>query len=190
MLYLASRSPRRQELLQRLDLPFRTLELDVPELRAPGESPDQYVQRVALDKARAGLAQVQAGDPDAIVLGSDTEVVLGDRVFGKPADVDDAIAMLRMLSGRTHQVLTAVVLVRAQRAPAQALVVSEVTFAMLDDAQIGAYAACGEPMGKAGAYAIQGRAEGFITHLSGSYSGVMGLPLFHTSQLLTAFGAH
>ncbi|AEQ95845.1 septum formation inhibitor Maf [Xanthomonas oryzae] len=190
MLYLASRSPRRQELLQRLDVPFQTLQLDVPELRAADESPDHYVQRVALDKAHAGLALVQAADPDAIVLGSDTEVVLGERVFGKPVDVDDAIAMLRALSGRTHQVLTAVVLVCAQRAPAQALVVSEVTFDRLDDAQIAAYAACGEPMGKAGAYAIQGRAERFIRHLSGSYSGVMGLPLYHTSQLLTAFGAH
>lgn len=190
MLYLASRSPRRQELLQRLDVPFQTLQLDVPELRAPDESPAQYVQRVALEKARAGLAQVQASDPDAIVLGSDTEVVLGERVFGKPADADDAIAMLSLLSGRTHQVLTAVVLVCAQRAPVQTLVVSEVTFAPLDAAQIAAYVACGEPMGKAGAYAIQGRAERFISHLAGSYSGVMGLPLFHTSQLLTALGAH
>ncbi|WP_234879758.1 Maf family protein, partial [Xanthomonas perforans] len=95
MLYLASRSPRRQELLQRLDVPFQTLQLDVPELRAADESPDQYVQRVALEKAHAGLALVQAADPDAIVLGSDTEVVLGERVFGKPVDVDDAVAMLR-----------------------------------------------------------------------------------------------
>ncbi|RBH71693.1 Maf-like protein, partial [Xanthomonas oryzae pv. oryzae] len=100
MLYLASRSPRRQELLQRLDVPFQTVQLDVPELRAADESPDHYVQRVALDKAHAGLALVQAADPDAIVLGSDTEVVLGERVFGKPVDVDDAIAMLRALSGR------------------------------------------------------------------------------------------
>ncbi|WDJ96815.1 Maf-like protein [Xanthomonas campestris pv. incanae] len=190
MLYLASRSPRRHELLQRLDVPFQTLELDVPEVRAPGESPEHYVHRVALDKARAGLALVQADDAQAIVLGSDTEVVLGERVFGKPVDVDDAIAMLTVLAGRTHQVLTAVVVVGAQRPPLQALVVSEVTFDALDATGIAAYAASGEPMGKAGAYAIQGRAERFITHLSGSYSGVMGLPLFQTSQLLTAFGAH
>ncbi|BBJ95775.1 Maf-like protein [Xanthomonas campestris] len=190
MLYLASRSPRRHELLQRLDVPFQTLELDVPEVRAPGESPEHYVHRVALDKARAGLALVQADDAQAIVLGSDTEVVLGERVFGKPVDVDDAIAMLTVLAGRTHQVLTAVVVVGAQRPAQQALVVSEVTFDALDATRIAAYAASGEPMGKAGAYAIQGRAERFITHLSGSYSGVMGLPLFQTSQLLTAFGAH
>lgn len=132
MLYLASRSPRRHELLQRLDVPFQTLELDVPEVRAPGESPEHYVHRVALDKARAGLALVQADDAQAIVLGSDTEVVLGERVFGKPVDVDDAIAMLTVLAGRTHQVLTAVVLVGAQRPALQALVVSEVTFDALD----------------------------------------------------------
>lgn len=185
MLYLASRSPRRNELLARLDRPFRALDLHVPEVRAPAESAADYVQRVAADKARAGLALV-AHDPDAVVLGSDTEVVLDGRVFGKPVDADDACAMLRALAGRTHQVMTAVALVAAGREQG-VLVVSEVTFAAIDEDRIAAYVATGEPMDKAGAYAIQGGAERYIRHLAGSYSGVMGLPLQQTEQLLQAF---
>ncbi len=185
MLYLASRSPRRNGLLARLDRPFLALDLHVPEVRAPDESAADYVQRVAADKARAGLALV-AQDPDAVVLGSDTEVVLDGRVFGKPADAEDARAMLRTLAGRTHQVMTAVALVAAGREQG-VLVVSEVTFAAIDEERIAAYVASGEPMDKAGAYAIQGGAERYIRHLAGSYSGVMGLPLQQTEQLLQAF---
>lgn len=185
MLYLASRSPRRNELLARLDRPFQALDLHVPEVRAPAESAADYVQRVAADKARAGLALV-AHDPDAVVLGSDTEVVLDGRVFGKPVDADDARAMLRALAGRTHQVMTAVALVAAGLEQG-VLVVSEVTFAAIDEDRIAAYVATGEPMDKAGAYAIQGGAERYIRHLAGSYSGVMGLPLQQTEQLLQAF---
>ncbi len=185
MLYLASRSPRRNELLARLDRPFQALDLHVPEVRSPAESAADYVQRVAADKARAGLALV-AHDPDAVVLGSDTEVVLDGRVFGKPVDADDARAMLRALAGRTHQVMTAVALVAAGREQG-VLVVSEVTFAAIDEDRIAAYVATGEPMDKAGAYAIQGGAERYIRHLAGSYSGVMGLPLQQTEQLLQAF---
>ena len=185
MLYLASRSPRRNELLARLDRPFQALDLHVPEVRAPDESAADYVQRVAADKARAGLALV-AQDPDAVVLGSDTEVVLDGRVFGKPADAEDARAMLRTLAGRTHQVMTAVALVAAGREQG-VLVVSEVTFAAIEAEEIAAYVASGEPMDKAGAYAIQGGAERYIRHLAGSYSGVMGLPLQQTEQLLQAF---
>ncbi|WP_313456257.1 Maf-like protein [Stenotrophomonas sp.] len=185
MLYLASRSPRRTELLSRLDRPFRALDLDVPEVRAPGETALDYVQRVAADKARAGLAQV-AADPDAVVLGSDTEVILDGEVFGKPVDAADAAAMLRRLSGRTHQVATAVAVVAADRQQS-VLVVSEVTFMEWSEAAIARYVASGEPMGKAGAYAIQGGAERFIRHLAGSYSGVMGLPLQQTEQVLLAF---
>ena len=185
MLYLASRSPRRNELLARLDRPFQALDLHVPEVRAPAESAADYVQRVAADKARAGLTLV-AHDPDAVVLGSDTEVVLDGRVFGKPVDADDARAMLRALAGRTHQVMTAVALVAAGREQG-VLVVSEVTFAAIDEDRIAAYVATGEPMDKAGAYAIQGGAERYIRHLAGSYSGVMGLPLQQTEQLLQAF---
>ena len=185
MLYLASRSPRRTQLLARLDRPFRALDLDVPEVRAAGETAQDYVQRVAIDKARAGLAQV-AHDPDALVLGADTEVVLDGEVFGKPVDADAAAAMLRRLSGRTHQVMTAAALVAAGAEQA-VMVVSEVSFIALDEAAIAAYVASGEPMGKAGAYAIQGGAERYIRHLAGSYSGVMGLPLQQTEQLLQAF---
>lgn len=185
MLYLASRSPRRTQLLARLDRPFRALDLEVPEVRAAGETAQDYVRRVAIDKARAGLAVV-AGDPHAVVLGADTEVVLDGEVFGKPVDAADAAAMLRRLSGRTHQVMTAAALV-ADGAEQAVMVVSEVSFIALDEAAIAAYVASGEPMGKAGAYAIQGGAERYIRHLAGSYSGVMGLPLQQTEQLLQAF---
>ncbi|WP_411851693.1 Maf family nucleotide pyrophosphatase [Stenotrophomonas sp. LGBM10] len=186
MFYLASRSPRRNQLLARLDRPFRALDLEVPEIRGSTESASDYVQRVAADKARAGLALV-AGDAQAVVLGSDTEVVLDGRVFGKPADAADARAMLRALSGRTHQVMTAVALAAAGRHDSL-LVISEVSFIDIGDDAIAAYVASGEPMGKAGAYAIQGGAERYIRHLAGSYSGVMGLPLQQTEQLLQAFG--
>ncbi|MGB3392081.1 MAG: Maf family nucleotide pyrophosphatase [Stenotrophomonas sp.] len=186
MLYLASRSPRRNELLARLDVPFRALDLEVPEIRAAAESPAAYVRRVARDKARAGFAQV-AGEPRAVVLGSDTEVVLGERVYGKPADAADAAAMLRTLAGRTHRVITAVALVADGRED-EVVVESEVTFAAMDEAQIAAYVASGEPMGKAGGYAIQGGAERWISRLAGSYSGVMGLPLQQTAALLRDFG--
>jgi len=186
MLYLASRSPRRNELLARLDIPFRALDLEVPECRGADESPLAYVRRVALDKARAGLAQVD-DDPQPVVLGSDTEVVLGDRVYGKPVDAADAAAMLRSLAGRTHRVITAVALAAPTR-EAQVVVESEVTFAAMAEDEIAAYVASGEPMGKAGAYAIQGGAERWISRLAGSYSGVMGLPLQQTAALLRGFG--
>lgn len=186
MLHLASRSPRRRELLGRLGLAFGVLDVDVPERREAGESPRDYVRRVAREKAGAGLLEVVAV-PGALVIGADTEVVLDDEVFGKPRDAGDAAAMLRRLSGRTHEVISAVSLVSASR-EAQAVSVSEVTFAELSDEDIAAYAAGDEPLGKAGAYAIQGRAQTFIAHLSGSYSGVMGLPLFETARLLREFG--
>jgi len=185
MLHLASQSPRRRELLGRLGLVFELLDLDVPERREAGEAPLDYVRRVAREKAGAGLLQVVAV-PGAIVLGADTEVVLDDEVFGKPRDDGDAAAMLRRLSGRTHEVISAVSLVSASR-EAQAVSTSEVTFATLSDDDIAAYIATGEAMGKAGAYGIQGRAQAFIAHLSGSYSGVMGLPLFETAGLLAGF---
>ncbi|MGJ7904074.1 Maf family protein [Lysobacter sp. 1R34A] len=186
MLYLASKSPRRRELLTRLGLEFGVLDLDVPEHRQPNEPALDYVRRVAREKAGAGLLQV-LGNPTALVLGSDTEVVLDDEVFGKPRDAEDAAAMLRRLSGRTHQVISAVSLVSPSH-EAQALSVSQVSFAELDEATIARYVASGEPEGKAGAYAIQGGAEVFVRHLAGSYSGVMGLPLHETARLLREFG--
>jgi septum formation protein len=186
MLYLASKSPRRAELLARLGVDFGVLDLDIPEQRQPGEPAEEYVRRVAREKAGAGLLTVMAV-PDAIVLGADTEVILDDEVFGKPRDAEDAAAMLRRLSGRTHRAVTAVSLVSAGR-EAQAVSVSEVSFAELGEQEIAAYLATGQAEGKAGAYGIQGAAERFVRHLSGSYSGVMGLPLHETSQLLKSFG--
>lgn len=188
MLYLASRSPRRWQLIEQLGVSFEVLDVSVPESRAGGESPADYVSRVARDKARAGLAAL-AGEARAVVLGADTEVVLDGEVFGKPADAAGAAAMLARLSGRTHEVISTVWLVDAQR-EASAGCVSRVRFAALAAADIDTYVATGEPFGKAGAYAIQGRAAAFVEHLDGSYSGVMGLPLFETAALLRGFAAH
>ena len=187
MLYLASRSPRRIDLLGRLGVPFHAIDLEVPEVRDPAESPLDYVRRVALDKALAGRASLPAGQP-AWVLGSDTEVVLGDRVYGKPADPAEAVAMLASLSGHTHQVITAVALAGPDGVAEVIEVTSEVSFAEIPAAAIAAYVSTGEPMGKAGAYAIQGGAERWISRLCGSYSGVMGLPLQQTADLLARHG--
>ncbi|GAB3733923.1 Maf-like protein [Silanimonas algicola] len=186
MLFLASQSPRRRALLQQLGLDPGLLDVDVPEVRQPGEPALDYVNRVAREKAGAGLLEVMAV-PAARVLAADTEVILEDDVFGKPADAADAARMLRRLSGRTHEVATVVWLLAAGE-EASAVCRSEVTFAALDDATVDAYLASGEWQGKAGAYAIQGRAAAFIAHLSGSYSGVMGLPLFETAALLRRHG--
>ncbi len=186
MLYLASQSPRRRQLLEQIGIAFAVLDVDVPEQRSAGESAEQYVSRVACDKARAGFALV-AHEPGAVVLGADTEVVLGDRVFGKPADADDAAAMLAQLAGRTHRTISVVWCVR-DGAEASEVSISDVRFASLDAAAIAAYVASGEAFGRAGAYAIQGRAAAFIEHLSGSYSGVMGLPVHETARLLKRFG--
>lgn len=182
MLYLASQSPRRRELLAQVGEGHDTLHVDVEEIRQAGESPDAYVSRVARDKALAGLAEV-AGENDARILGADTEVVLDDEVFGKPRDAVDAAAMLRRLSGREHRVVSVVWLVSAA-GEQHASSVSTVRFAPLPDEVITAYVATGEWSGKAGGYAIQGAAAAFIEHLSGSYSGVMGLPLHETCTLL------
>ena len=187
MLHLASQSPRRRQLLEQLGIDFAAIHVDVPEQRAPGESPRDYVSRVARDKARAGLASL-AGAQDAVVLGADTEVVLDDEVFGKPRDAEDAAAMLRRLSGRTHAVISSVWVVSAAQERSETCV-SRVRFSMLDEPTIEAYVATGEPFGKAGAYAIQGRGALLIEHLEGSYSGVMGLPVFETGRLLRGFNA-
>jgi len=186
MLYLASRSPRRRELLTRLGLEFTVLELDVPEQRHADETAQAYVSRVARDKALAGLARLSA-EPDALVLGCDTEVVLDEDVFGKPRDSAEAAAMLRRLSGVPHTVVSSLALVSASRHE-EAVSVSTVRFACLPDAVIQAYVDSGEPFGKAGGYAIQGLAEAFVERLDGSYSGVMGLPLHQSAKLLAKFG--
>jgi septum formation protein len=184
-LFLASQSPRRRDLLCQIGLDFDVLDVDVPEQREPGETAEGYVSRVAREKAGAGLMQVAAVS-GAIVIGADTEVVVDDDVFGKPVDAADAMAMLRRLSGKTHRVLSAVWCISAGREE-HALSVSTVEFAALSESDIAAYVATGEAFGKAGAYAIQGRAATFIARLDGSYSAVMGLPLHETAQLLRRF---
>lgn len=186
MLYLASKSPRRRDLLARLGLSPGVLDLDLPEVRQPGETALDYVRRVAREKAGAGLLQVMS-TPGARVIAADTEVVLDDEVFGKPVDADDARAMLARLSGRTHQVISVVWVMDATR-EAQAISTTDVSFAALTPGRIDAYIASGEWEGKAGAYAIQGLAEAFVSRIEGSYSGVMGLPVHETAALLADFG--
>lgn len=186
MIHLASKSPRRLELLRQIGIEPGLLDVTVPEVRLPGEPAADYVNRVAREKAGAGLLQVVA-NPHACVLGADTEVVFDERVFGKPVDAADARRMLAELSGRTHTVISVVWLLGAQR-ELHAQSVSQVRFASLTPAQVSAYVATGEWQGKAGGYAIQGRAAAFVEHLAGSFSGVMGLPLFETAGLLREFG--
>ncbi len=185
MYFLASRSPRRRQLLEQIGLVFDVLDIDIPEIRSADEPVLDYVSRVAREKAGVGLLQV-AGVPDAVVIGADTEVEMDGEVFGKPADANVAASMLARLSGRTHRVISVVWCVSAGQED-HVVSVSEVGMAALDAAQIDAYVATGEPFGKAGGYAIQGRAAAFVQHLVGSYSGVMGLPLHETSQLLGRF---
>jgi septum formation protein len=194
-IYLASRSPRRRELLKQIGVAFEVLVLrdhpgrsvDVDESQRPGEIPDDYVRRVCRMKAAAGWERVlQRRLRQFPVLAADTVVCVENIILGKPPDPSHAIKMLRLLSGREHRVLTAVALKLAERLE---LVVSEsrVRFAEVSQADIEAYVASGEAGDKAGAYAIQGRAGAFITELHGSYSGVMGLPLYETTQLLRTF---
>jgi septum formation protein len=193
-LYLASQSPRRRQLLEQLGVRHELLlpgaEEDAESLEdlRPGEAPAAYVRRVTGLKLDAALARLKRrGLADAPVLCSDTTVALGRTIYGKPADAQDAERMLRELSGRTHRVLTAVA-VQQGRKRREALRESRVTFAAMTPAQIRRYVHGGEPMGKAGAYAVQGAAAAHISHISGSYSGIMGLPMHETAQLLRAFG--
>ena len=185
MIFLASQSPRRQELLAQLQVTFDVIDVNVHEQRQQGEAPWDYVNRVAREKAGAGLLQL-TGSPDALVMGADTDVVLAGAVLGKPENAVQAFAMLRALSGQTHEVISAVWLISAGM-EAHCVVRSKVRFAAITDAEIHAYIASGEPFGKAGAYAIQGRGAAFIESIEGSYSGIMGLPLRETYQLLQQF---
>ncbi|HSW19095.1 MAG TPA: Maf family protein [Ramlibacter sp.] len=197
-IYLASQSPRRRQLLEQLGVAYELLlaredeDAEAIEAVLPNEPPARYVARVTGLKLDAALARLQQrGLPPAPVLCSDTTVALGQRIYGKPHDADDAARMLRELAGATHRVLTAVVVGEPPGQGgrrAQVLSTSRVTFEPLTAAQIASYVASGEPMGKAGAYAIQGRAAMHVTHISGSYSGVMGLPLHETARLLAGFG--
>ncbi|CAN5709608.1 Maf family protein [soil metagenome] len=193
-IYLASQSPRRRQLLEQLGIAHELLLPDAQEdaesLEAvlPNEAPATYVQRVTGLKLDAALARMKRrGLPVAAVLCSDTTVALNRSIYGKPEHAADARRMLSELSGSTHRVLTAVAIQKGRQRVA-ALSTSRVTFAPLSSAAIKAYVASGEPMGKAGAYAVQGAAAAFIAHISGSYSGIMGLPMFETAQLLKALG--
>ena len=184
-LYLASESPRRRELLAQIGVPFLTHVVPIDENPLPDESPVAYVERLARAKAQIGLAAL-AHPRDAVVLGADTAVVLDGRILGKPADAAEAMATLTALSGRTHQVLTAVALASETRVAAR-VVGSQVSFRQLQPAEIAAYWASGEPRDKAGSYAIQGLAAIFVSQLQGSYSAVVGLPLCETAELLAEF---
>ena len=184
-IYLASASPRRKELLTQIGVRFELLKVNVPEVPAVGEKPEDFVQRVALEKARAGK-QLLAADDAHPVLGADTAVVVDGNILGKPANKDDALAMLTFLSGRKHQVMSAVAVVADNEVVR--INVSQVTFDNLSREQIRAYWNSGECQDKAGAYAVQGQAAMFIQDLQGSYSGVMGLPLYETAALLNEFG--
>ena len=193
MVYLASQSPRRSQLLEQLGvrhtllLPGTDEDAEALEVVLPGEAPADYVQRVTRLKLEAALQRrVARGLPDAPVLCADTTVALGRSILGKPQDAADAARMLARLSGRSHRVLTAVALGQDTRV-VQLVSVSQVRFAAMGVQDIAAYVASGEPMGKAGAYAVQGLAAAYIARISGSYSGIMGLPLFETAHALRQF---
>ncbi len=192
--YLASQSPRRRALLEQLQIPHEMLPPDLDEdpealeVRVGAEPPRAYVRRVARLQAHAALARVaRHGLPPAPVLVGDTTVALGQTILGKPADDEEARRMLAGLSGRAHRVLSAVVVADGARSE-EALSESRVRFRTLSADDVALYMATGEPCGKAGAYAIQGRAAAFVERIAGSYSGIVGLPLFETMQLLQRFG--
>lgn len=184
MIYLASASPRRRELLRQLGLEFEAIPSNLLEVREPGETAEEYVSRVARDKARFVARLVrERGLPPRPVLGADTEVVLDGEILGKPRDREHGLQMLRRLAGRAHEVLTGIAVVH-QDAVHSALSRSRVIFAPMSEAEMVRYWETGEPAGKAGAYAIQGRAAAFIARIEGSYSGIVGLPLYELAQLL------
>jgi septum formation protein len=186
-IYLASASPRREELLRQLGVPFKAQPATTPEERLPQEPPADYVRRTARAKAAAVWASPAVQAHPRPVLAADTAVVVDDTVFGKPADTAQALEMLEALSGRSHVVLTAVAL-HAEGAAQELLSKSEVRFRATTHDERLAYCATGEPLDKAGAYAIQGHGAVFIERLEGSYSGVVGLPLLETATLLGRFG--
>lgn len=191
---LASRSPRRYELLARIGIECEVIDAPIEEIRRPGEAPRDFVERMAREKALAGLEALGdlAGIDDAIdsipLLAADTAVVLDERVLGKPRDISHAQEMLQALSGRMHRVVSAVAVIADRRKPRIRLSESRVWFKEISAFECQDYGASGEGLDKAGAYSIQGRAAVFITRLDGSYSGVMGLPLFETAELLREIG--
>jgi septum formation protein len=188
--YLASQSPRRRQLLEQIGIQYELLlaspeeDSEALETVMSGELPLTYVKRVTQLKLDAAVIRMkQRGLPNAPILCADTTVALGRHILGKPEDAKDALRMLKMLSGQTHRVLTAVA-VASNRKRAICVSVSQVTFAPMKLSEMKSYVASGEPMGKAGAYGIQGLAASYISEIKGSYSSIMGLPLFETAQLL------
>lgn len=184
--HLASASPRRQELLRQLGLHFDVQPADILEVALPGEAPADYARRMALEKARAAQARL---DDDLPVMGADTDVVLDGRILGKPRDREDALAILAALSNREHEVYSAVAMARGERAEVT-LSVTKVKFGPITPDAAARYWDTGEPADKAGAYGIQGLGAQFVKAITGSYSGVVGLPLFETTELLLQFGIH
>jgi len=182
--YLASASPRRRELLTQIGVTFELAPVDIDETPLANESARAYVERLAQEKATAAFARID--HPDAVVLGSDTSVIIDDEILTKPADAADAKRMLQRLSGNRHQVFTAVA-VLSQNRQQQVCVATDVDFRTLSDAEIERYIATGEPMDKAGSYGIQGKGAILVEKISGSYSNVVGLPLTETAALLTNF---
>lgn len=182
-LYLASTSPRRRELLSQIGLAFHVLKVDIDESTRPGEGPAEYVSRLAREKAAAGLAQAGEG----VVVAADTSVVLDDAILGKPASLEEAMAMWSRLSGREHRVLTGVAVADAARIEVQ-VVATRVRFRALREPELRAYWNSGEPRDKAGGYGIQGLGAVFVTGIDGSYSNVVGLPLAETAAMLEGFG--
>lgn len=187
--YLASASPRRQELLRQAGIVHAVILPDTEEVVRPGESAEDFVMRMALDKARAGQARViSEGMPPAPVLSADTCIVVENEIIGKPLNRADGISILKRLAGRSHEVLTGVALIK-DNGIQQALSRSQVVFGPLSDKEIETYWESGEPVDKAGAYAIQGRAAAFIERIEGSYSGIVGLPLFDVVNMIKKTGA-
>ncbi len=189
-LVLASGSPRRRELLTRARIALEVIPSHTEEAKRPGETPRQEIERLAEEKARA-VAEQLGPEPARVVLGSDTGVVLDDEVLGKPEDDEHAVQLLQKLSGRTHAVITAVAIARSDSLEVSCFSVeTEVVFRTLEEAAIRAYVAGGEPMDKAGAYAIQGEGRRFIASTRGSESNVIGLPVEETLQALARYGIH
>ena len=188
-LFLASGSPRRRELLTQIGVPFQVVSASIDETPLPDECPAAYVERLARAKARAGREHLLGASVSApfSVLGADTAVVLDDQILGKPVDEANALSMLMALSGREHEVLTAIAILAAERCETR-VVRSRVSFRTISQQEAGQYWASGEPQDKAGGYAIQGLAAVFVAGLNGSYSGVVGLPVCETAELLGQFG--
>ena len=183
MIYLASRSPRRAQLLKQINIPFSVVTADIEEIRKVGESAESYVSRLALEKALAGFKKSDQTKP---VLGADTIVVMEQHILEKPENKLAAKKMLQLLSGRTHQVFTAIALVNSQCKKTQ-LIKTDVTFKVLSEQEIDQYWLTGEPLDKAAGYAIQGIAGKFVININGSYSAVVGLPLYETEALIKEF---